>query len=80
MPPKVLIRCDPAGTCCAVVLSRATIIILVSPAINRIGKHDMPLVFRLVGRAVGKVSGFVQGARARMTELSKGSDLMQVRS
>lgn len=38
----------------------------------------MPLVFRLVGRGVGKVSGLVQGGRARMNELSKGSDLLQV--
>lgn len=39
----------------------------------------MPLVFRLVGRAVGKVSGLIQGGRARMMEMSKGSELMQVR-
>lgn len=39
----------------------------------------MPLVFRMVGRAVGKVSGLIQGGRARMMEMSKGSDLMQVR-
>lgn len=38
----------------------------------------MPLVFRLVGRGVGKVSGLVQGGRARMNEMSKGSDLLQV--
>lgn len=38
----------------------------------------MPLVFRLVGRGVGKVSGLVQAGRTRMNELSKGSDLMQV--
>lgn len=38
----------------------------------------MPLVFRLVGRGVGKVSGLVQGGRARMNELSKGSDLLEV--
>ena len=38
----------------------------------------MPLVFRLVGRGVGKVSGLVQGGQARMSELSKGSELVQV--
>lgn len=43
------------------------------------GKKDMPLVFRLVGRTVGKVSGLVQGGRARMAQMSKGNDLLQVR-
>lgn len=42
------------------------------------GKNDMPLVFRLVGRGVGKVSGLVQGGQARVGELSKGSELLQV--
>lgn len=50
------------------------------PRLNLSGKHDMPLVFRLVGRGVGKASGLVQGGRARMNELSKGSDLLQVLS
>ncbi|CAN0253783.1 unnamed protein product, partial [Hapterophycus canaliculatus] len=40
----------------------------------------MPLVFRLVGRGVGKVSGLVQAGRARMNELSQGSDLMQLQN
>lgn len=39
----------------------------------------MPLVFRLVGRTVGKISGLVQGGRARMAQMSKGNDLLQVR-
>lgn len=45
-----------------------------------LGKNDMPLVFRLVGRGVGKVSGLVQGGQARMGELSKGSELLKVMS
>ncbi|CAM9943858.1 unnamed protein product [Laminaria digitata] len=40
----------------------------------------MPLVFRLVGRGVGKVSGLVQGGQARMGELSKGSELLQLQN
>ncbi|CAM9221902.1 unnamed protein product [Pylaiella littoralis] len=56
------------------------VVVIGGVAILLLGKHDMPLVFRLVGRGVGKVSGLVQGGRARMTELSKGSDLLQLQN
>eukprot|EP00903_Cladosiphon_okamuranus_P010293 g9743.t1 len=55
-------------------------VVIGGAAILLLGKHDMPLVFRLVGRGVGKVSGLVQGGRARMNELSKGSDLLQLQN
>eukprot|EP00752_Nemacystus_decipiens_P003664 g3377.t1 len=58
----------------------AEVVVIGGAAILLLGKNDMPLVFRLVGRGVGKVSGLVQGGRARMDQLSKGSDLLQLQN
>ncbi|CAM9171948.1 unnamed protein product [Scytosiphon promiscuus] len=58
----------------------AEVVVIGGAAILLLGKNDMPLVFRLVGRGVGKVSGLVQAGRSRMSELSQGSDLMQLQN
>ncbi|CAN0011744.1 unnamed protein product [Ectocarpus sp. 4 AP-2014] len=58
----------------------AEMVVIGGAAILLLGKRDMPLVFRLAGRGVGKVSGLVQGGRARMNELSQGSDLLQLQN
>ncbi|CAB1106003.1 unnamed protein product [Ectocarpus sp. CCAP 1310/34] len=58
----------------------AEMLVIGGAAILLLGKRDMPLVFRLAGRGVGKVSGLVQGGRARMNELSQGSDLLQLQN
>eukprot|EP00904_Undaria_pinnatifida_P008265 jgi/Undpi1/4569/HiC_scaffold_18.g07923.m1 len=61
-------------------IGMAEIIIIGGAAVLLLGKNDMPLVFRLVGRGVGKVSGLVQGGQARVGELSKGSELLQLQN
>ncbi|CAM9368122.1 unnamed protein product, partial [Sphacelaria rigidula] len=55
-------------------ISLGEILVVGGAGIILLGKKDMPLVFRLVGRTVGKVSGLVQGGRARMAQMSKGND------
>ncbi|CAM9870584.1 unnamed protein product, partial [Discosporangium mesarthrocarpum] len=59
-------------------ISFGELIVIGSATLLILGKKDMPLVFRMLGRGLGKVSGMVQGARIKMNDMSEGSELLKL--